>query len=79
MSSKDKPGVIDIAVIFVVVALAFLSIIVYFVSRCVRRRRQQQNDANPEESYDDVRTLERIHRSVFVVPCDNRGFNSGYT
>ena len=71
MSSEEQPGVVDIAVICGVLALVVISLIAYFVSRCFCRRRRQEN-----ETYDDVRSLERIRNSAFLIPYDNPAFTT---
>ena len=68
MSSEKQPGVVDIVVICSVLALVLISVIAYFVSRCFCRQRHE------DETSDDVRSLERIHYSVFLIPYHNPGF-----
>lgn len=70
MSSEKQPGVLDIAVISGVLGLVLISVIAYFVSRCFCRQRHYEDG-----TYDDVRSLERIHNSVFIIPFYNQGFN----
>lgn len=64
-----KPGVLDIAVISVVLGLVIICITAYIVSRCFCRQRRSE-----DVTYDDVSSLERVHNSVYIIPCENRGF-----
>ena len=71
MSSDDRPGIVDIAVISGVLALVVMSVIAYVVSRCFCRRQRHE-----DETRDDVRSLERIRNSAFLIPYDNPAFTT---
>ena len=70
MSSNKRPGVLDIAVISGILGLVIICIIAYIVSRCFCRQRRSE-----DETHDNVSSLERVHNSVYVIPCENHGFS----
>ena len=71
MCSNEKPGVPDVANIVVILGLVFVCFMAYIISRCFCRHLRRD-----EIIYDDVSTLERLHKSSFLISIGNRGFNS---
>ena len=69
MSSEKHPGIIDLAVISVLLVLICVAIIAYIVSRCWCRRRYPA--ASEDRSLDNVTSLERLHHSAFFLPYDH--------